>query len=158
MTQVKKETSVDKYSFRCCNRTCQKFKTHRSIRANSFLEDFNIPLKKFLHFLYLYTSEVEVSKITKLVEISISQTYKLVSKLRLKINSHFEAFPIVLGGPGIVVQIDESKFNFNVKANRGHAPVEKVWVFAMVDTSYRPAREMMKIVERRDKRTFLRLF
>jgi hypothetical protein len=61
----------------------------------------------------------------------------------------------MLGGPGIIVQVDESKFNFNIKSHRGRVPSEKVWVFGLVETSFTPARGAMKFVASRDQRTLL---
>ena len=63
--------------------------------------------------------------------------------------------PIVLGGPGVVVQIDKSLFSHQVKAHRGRPPTHEVWVFGTVDTSYKPALGYMQIVNRRDSATLL---
>ena len=55
-----------------------------------------------------------------------------------------------IGGPGIVVEIDESKFGKR-KYNRGHR-VEGAWVFGGVECT--PARKCFAcIVERRDRET-----
>lgn len=153
MRQVKKSSATDGYSFRCFKKTCTKYRTFRSIRSESILDEFSIPLKKLLHFFYLFSLETSQETIMELVGISESLVYKLVSFLRDRIKSYFLSNPILLGGPHVVVQIDESKFNFNVKSHRGHAPVDATWVFGIVDTSYVPARGYMEIVERRDKRT-----
>ena len=63
--------------------------------------------------------------------------------------------PIVLGGAGAVVQVDESLFSHKVKAHRGHPPKEQVWVFGIVDTRFQPALAHMRIVDRRDSATLL---
>jgi hypothetical protein len=55
-----------------------------------------------------------------------------------------------LGGPGIIVEIDESMFNHKVKSHRGRGPARRRWVFGMVDGSYTPARGVMKVVEERN--------
>lgn len=155
MIQVKKNDSVDGYAFRCFNKTCTRYRTHKSIRCESFLDDFNIDLKKFIYFVYLYSKEESCETITETIGISSSMLYRMISKLRSKITSYFLNNPIILGGPSVLVQIDESKFNFNVKSHRGHAPRAPIWVFGIVDTSFSPARGFMKVVERRDKRTLM---
>lgn len=150
-----KNDSVDGYAFRCFNKTCTRYRTHKSIRCESFLDDFNIDLKKFIYFVYLYSKEESCETITETIGISSSMLYRMISKLRSKITSYFLNNPIILGGPSVLVQIDESKFNFNVKSHRGHAPRAPIWVFGIVDTSFSPARGFMKVVERRDKRTLM---
>ena len=57
-----------------------------------------------------------------------------------------------LGGPGVIVQIDESLFSHKAKYRRGRLPKEPIWVFGIVDTSYSPA---MEIVEDRSAETLL---
>lgn len=82
----------------------------------------------------------------------------------------------MLGGPGVIVQIDESLFNhkpkvllrkFTANANvydivfvllqyhRGRRAEIENWVFGMVDTSYSPSLGYMQIVDRRDAATLL---
>jgi hypothetical protein len=57
---------------------------------------------------------------------------------------------IVVGGPGVIVELDESKFGKR-KHNRGHR-VDGVWVFGGVErTSER--KVFLRVVERRDAHT-----
>lgn len=155
MRQVKKKTSVDKHSFRCFTTSCCNYKKYRSIRAGSFLEHYNFKLSNFLHFLYLFSLEISAKHILELIGMSESLVFKLHSHSRFKMKSYFETNPIVLGGPNIIIQIDESKFNFNVKSHRGHAPNTPIWVFGLVDTSFRPSKGYMQIVNDRTKETLL---
>jgi hypothetical protein len=117
------------------------------------LEHLTISLQKFIHVVYLYSRETSREKIRDTTGVSLSVIYKIVKLIRLRIENYFERNPIVLGGPNVIVQIDESKFNFNVKAHRGQAPLEAIWVFGIVDTSFRPARGFVQIVAQRDRRT-----
>jgi hypothetical protein len=63
--------------------------------------------------------------------------------------------PAQLGGPGIVVQIDENFFNHKLKYQRGRRPSNETWVFGIVDTSTKPAITYMEAVAKRDKATLL---
>lgn len=155
MKQVKRVGSPDGYAFRCYTIGCNKYQHHQSIRFGSILINFTISLKKFIHVVYLYSMETTQEFIEETVGLSNSTLYKLIKVLRNRIGDYFVRNPIILGGPEVIVQIDESKFNFNVKAHRGHAPSEPIWVFGIVDTSFRPARGYMRMVENRDRNTLV---
>lgn len=62
----------------------------------------------------------------------------------------------MLGGEGVVVQIDKSLFVHKVKHHRGHPPRDEVWVYGMVDTSFTsPFHGHLQVVARRDAATSL---
>ncbi|CAC5422633.1 unnamed protein product [Mytilus coruscus] len=65
--------------------------------------------------------------------------------------------PAQLGGPGVVVQIDESLFNHKAKHNRGRRAKKEgeLWVFGLADTSFKPAITYMELVPKRNKETLL---
>ena len=81
--------------------------------------------------------------------------------------------PIILGGSGKVVQVDESLFRHNPKIlnkhitystvhnvpsiqhHRGRPPHEQIWVFGLADTSQTPALGFMEVVQQRDAATLL---
>lgn len=54
----KKVTSVDMFTFRYQNKTFLKYKYIRPMRTNLFLEEFNIPLSKFIHFISFYVEKL----------------------------------------------------------------------------------------------------
>lgn len=155
MRQVKRSSAPDNFAFRCYVTSCRKYQHHMSIRHGSILQNLKITLQKFIHAVYLYSREMKQKDIEEMAGISNSTLYKIIKALRIRISRYFAANPMILGGPNCVVQIDESKFNFNVKAHRGHAPRSPIWVFGIVDTSFSPARGYMQIVERRDKETLI---
>ena len=63
--------------------------------------------------------------------------------------------PLMLGGNGVVVQIDESLFRHKPKHHRGRATTNEVWVFGLCDTSQSPALGVMCIVPDRTAQTLL---
>ena len=63
--------------------------------------------------------------------------------------------PLMLGGPGVIVQINESLFRHKPKYHRGRPAAQEVWVFGMVDTSQSPALGVMMTVPDRTAQTLL---
>ncbi|KAG0434044.1 hypothetical protein DMUE_5325 [Dictyocoela muelleri] len=57
--------------------------------------------------------------------------------------------PIILGGPGIICQVDESLFCHKAKYNRGRRGEDRIWVFGICDTSFVSAKGYIQIVSNR---------
>ena len=72
-----------------------------------------------------------------------------------KFTSYFQRYPIRLGGPGVNVQVDETKLNFNVKSHRGAAPTKACWALCIVDTSFSPSKGYIELLEKRNSETLL---
>lgn len=53
-----------------------------------------------------------------------------------------------LGGPGVIVQIDEGLFNHKANYNRGRGASKEQWVFWLADTSFKPATTYMVVLEK----------
>lgn len=68
---------------------------------------------------------------------------------------YLQANPVKLGGPGVVIQIDESCFSHKPKHHRGRGPHTPIWVFGILDTSTSPGIGYMEIVNKRDAATLL---
>ena len=54
--------------------------------------------------------------------------------------------PLQLGGPGVILQIDESLFCYKAKYNRGKRASKEQWVFGIADTSHKPTITYMEVV------------
>lgn len=65
-------------------------------------------------------------------------------------SSKLRKSPVQLGGPGIIIQIDESLFNHTAKYNS--MPVKN---FGMADTSHKPAITYIHVVDDRKAETRL---
>lgn len=69
-----------------------------------------------------------------------------LTKLQNIINEQTSLFfinnPIKPEGPNIIVQIDETKLNCNVKSHRDK-PLQACWCFCIVETSFKPASEKL---------------
>jgi len=91
----------------------------------------------------------------------IKQEYKIYAPVYIrfrrflikKIQIYWARNPIKLGGPNIIVQVDEMKFNHNVKAHRGHAPKNPTLVLTMVGTSTILAKGYAEIIKNKEAET-----
>ncbi len=105
--------------------------------------------------MYLWSEKISVTATYRQVGISEKSVIDCFSFFRELCSLYFQAYPIKLGGPGIVVQIDESCFSHKPKHHHGRSPNEPIWVFGIVDTSTKPAFGYMQIVHSRDSATLL---
>lgn len=141
--------------FKCINKQCTQFKTTRSIRSESIFYNSNLSFKKLLEILVRFSKEERISSLRKDITISKPSIINFYRKLRNCCERYFERNPVRLGGPGVVVQIDESLFCHKPKYHRGRASQFQTWVFGLVDTSFRPAKGYMVVVENRSAATLL---
>ncbi|KCZ82191.1 hypothetical protein H312_00214 [Anncaliia algerae PRA339] len=137
------------------NYSCSKYKTTKSIKENSFFDDFRLPVREVLKCIYSYTLFNRQVDIHSHCGLSKNFTIKLRSKLILKFKEFFDLNPIKLGGPGSIVHVDETKLNFNVKSHRGYSPAEPSWAIVFTDTGFTPARGYVELVENRTADTLL---
>ena len=89
------------------------------------------------------------------LNVSKKTVIDMFSFFREVCEKHFGKNPIRLGGPGIMVQIDESCFSHKPKHHRGRAPQNPLWVFGIVDPSSSPALGYMEIVYSQNAETLL---
>jgi hypothetical protein len=75
--------------------------------------------------------------------------------LRDVFSTNLLSTPVELGGPGVIVQIDESLFNHKSKCNRGRRASKEQSAFGLADTSSKPAITYMETVDKRDATTLL---
>ena len=103
--------SKDGYTWRCP--VCHTMKT---IRAGSFFEKSRMPLNKWMFLMYLWSMDVGVctaalqAEVTEKTAVDVYQFLRDVCSTRLLSDG-----PTLLGGDGVVVQIDESLFIHKVK-------------------------------------------
>lgn len=111
---------------------CPTCKLTRSIRESSILHKKKLSFKMFIKFLAAWSNRHNTG-VTISAKIGLSR--HSVSVWRKLLNNDLAEFlfdnPVRLGGPGIVVELDESKFGKR-KYNRGSRR-DGTWVFGMVE-------------------------
>ena len=113
------------------NSICSKCRYERSLTKGTFFQNSKIPLNKILLFGYTWLTKCNWSQIQTLVGVSEEVATNYLGFYRQLVSLDLDEDDTVIGGPGIVVEIDESKFGKR-KYNRGHR-VEGFWVFGGVE-------------------------
>ena len=110
------EGSSDGFTWRCPD--C---KTMKSIRHNSFFTKSRLTLQKWLLMMQMWSRERPVgdaageAEISERTAIDIYQWFREVCSTKLLNEARLNPNSVKLGGPGIIVQIDESMFSHKPK-------------------------------------------
>lgn len=142
-----------------CHNKTQKYakskkelcKTKVEFRAGTFFENSKLSIFQILGFVNLWVDAVPLKVICCQLEIDRSAAVNWSSFCREVVLDAFIANPMKLGGPGKIVEIDESKFGKR-KYHRGHH-VEGQWVFGGYERG--SGRVFMIAVEKRDANTLI---
>ena len=95
---------------------CPDCKTTKSIREGSFFSKSRLPLKKWMIVIYWWARQYPISDCKDEAEIDKHNAIDMYQWLREVCTTRLlNDPPIVLGGPGIIVQIDESLFRHKPK-------------------------------------------
>lgn len=100
-----------------CRWRCHECRKTMSLRQGSFFSKSKLPLQKWLLLMhwwardYPVTDAAQEAKISKVTAVQVYQYFRDICSWRLL---HHDA-PLLLGGPGVVVQIDESLFRHKPK-------------------------------------------
>ncbi|OQS55483.1 hypothetical protein EHP00_1925 [Ecytonucleospora hepatopenaei] len=106
-------------------------KNKTSVFLNSIFKNFKKGVEELINLFELLFSAVNLRAISRIMPYSYSKLKFFVSKTNQYVKSHNDRFLDTIGGEGIIVEIDDSKFGKR-KYNRGHK-VDGVWVLGMVE-------------------------
>ena len=138
LTQRPTSSTSDGWGWRCSNQRCANRCSFRTIRTGSFFEKSKITLDKWLYVIYFWSQGTKVTTASKMVQVSEKSTIQMFQYLREVCSTKLIQTPAQLGGPGVIVQIDESLFNHKPKYNRGRRARahEEVWVFGHIVSNH----------------------
>jgi len=127
-------TPNKKKLIRCGRRACiheNGNRFSRSVTEGTFFMGCRIPLNEMVHFLWLFCCGVTHTFLCSHFGWSSATVTNWMLFVRQLIGEMVLLHHDAIGGPGTVVEIDESKFGKR-KHNRGHR-VDGVWVFGGVE-------------------------
>ena len=144
----------DRYKWECRRQIGGKrHKVEMSIRKGSWFENSNLSLEEVLKLTYWWCRDVKQEEICHELNIASHTAVDWDSFCRETCEITLLERDQQIGGPGKIVQIDESKFGKR-KYHRGHR-VEGQWVFGGIEEESR--RSFMAAVDKRDEATLLPL-
>lgn len=135
--------------FRCPRGDCRK---EISIRTGTFFQGSKLKCSKILLMAYLWINKVSMSSIETMTGHSPNTVCQFLAHFRALIASHLHEDASKIGGEGIIVELDESKFGKR-KSHRGHQ-VDGVWIFGGVERTVE-RRIFLVPVENRNSTTLL---
>lgn len=98
-------------------RRCSGCRKRRSLRANSFFEEYpKVALGKLLLLIYYFTAEDSQRRTALYLSLNPSLVSSIYRRLQDVCSRDLQERPIIpFGGPGTVAKCDESKFNHKSK-------------------------------------------
>jgi transposase-like protein len=136
-------------SQRCKKEGCRK---RHSVTAGTFFAGARVPINKLLLIAYLWACRCSYTSIYMMVQASSATIVAYLGHLRELVGSTLEEEDVRIGGPGIIVEVDESKFGRR-KYNRGHR-VAGAWVLGGIEIT-EAAKFFVKVISWRDAETLL---
>ena len=132
MAKVTGPSARDNY-YRCCSAACRK---GRSLKDNSFFSKTKLKCKDVLFLAYLWLCQCKLSTIVHMTGHAKRTVSDWCFYFRQAVEwdlNHLDVEYSMIGGPGITVEVDESKFAKR-KYNVGHAVIAP-WVVGGVERS-----------------------
>lgn len=142
------------YAWRCANRTCLRFKTYVSIFKNSFFNDLNVDLRVSLGIIAKYALKIPRHCVVESLQISCNTVNKVIEKV-ISLIPATDFSSDKLGGPGKVVQIDETMLNYKCKSHRGRSPENRTDVLCIVECTDRIKRVYATCIENKSAQIIL---
>ena len=154
MNLVECKDRPDGYKWECRRQEAGKrHKTEISIRRGSWFEKSNMTMEEILKFTYWWCRDLKQEQIRHELNLVSNTAVDWDSFCRETCEVTLLEREEKIGGPGKIVQIDESKFGRR-KYHRGHR-VDGQWVFGGIEEETR--RSFMVAVDKRDEATLLPL-
>lgn len=151
---VRYKKNIDSYAWRCMKTSCLKYKIYFSCRKNSFFEKFKIPMKTILRILIKYSCRQPRYSIKDSLDVAHGTVDKVINEL-------IKQIPILdfssdkLGGPGCIVQVDETMLNYKCKNHRGRSPQNDTDALCIVEFKENITRAFATVIPDKSQATLV---
>ena len=143
----------------CWTLRCTVCKGSTSIFSGTYFSGSQLAINQILTILYSFSRSESVTQASELAGCSLQTASQWYTSTRQLLQEHVLSCPnSKIGGPGRIVQIDETKFGKR-KHHRGHR-VEGNWVFGGIEYIYDPqnfrffaGKTFCVVVPKRDQNT-----
>ena len=139
MKLVKYTRNNDGYAWRCMHKSCTRYKKYISVRTRSFFKNPNIDVLLVLRIVCKYAVRQPYHSIANALAVKKNTLLKVLNNIRSRI-PRVDFRDSKLGGPGFIVQIDETMLNFKVKSHRGRSPSNRTDCLCIVEVNTRITR------------------
>ena len=96
---------------------CTSCKTTRSIRTNSFFAKSKLTLQQWFLLIVWWARQYPVGVASAEAEVTETTACQVYEWLREVCSTTLLQTPIILGGPGVIVQVDKSQFRHKPKVH-----------------------------------------
>ena len=117
----------------------------RQLQTGTFLEGSRLQVDKFVGLLFLWGHEAPIKMVLSMTGVSSGTDVQWYQYFRDICSWKLVNLPTTLGGPGKIVQIDESVM-VKAKYHRGHQlRAKQRWVFGIYDPSTKEGHQGSKV-------------
>ncbi|KCZ76002.1 hypothetical protein H311_03007 [Anncaliia algerae PRA109] len=139
-------SNVDLWAWRCMNRACKDYLKYFIVRNNSFLMGLTLSLRNIIRVIIKFAVRQPLYSLNNSLDVDKNTVEKIIKKIKdLMPNPDFKDNK--LGGPDVVVQIDETMLNFKIKSHRGRSALSKTDSLCIVEVKNAITRVFAKIIE-----------
>ncbi|KAI5152248.1 hypothetical protein ENBRE01_2685, partial [Enteropsectra breve] len=129
---------------RCHKKWCQ---ASYSLLEGTPFSHTKLPTMTLLRILQMWVAKIKLAALSEITGVDRKSIGRCIKKMHRRVSRRYYASIPMIGGPGVVVEVDESKFG-KVKYHRGHR-VEGVWVFGMVERTPERRIVFVKVEDRK---------
>jgi transposase-like protein len=145
----------DGYAWRCMNKKCTNYKKYLSIRLNSFFENFKIEIKVVLQIIIRYASKTSRNSMTRYFgQLNKNYVTKVIKNLIDRM-PHPDYTDNKLGGPGLIVQVDETMLNYKCKSHRGRSPTNRTDALCIIEYAQNITRVFASVISDKTSATMI---
>ncbi|KCZ82553.1 hypothetical protein H312_00211 [Anncaliia algerae PRA339] len=122
----------DGFIWRCKYSLCPFKRRRTSIREEIFFKNINLSFVNILKILIRWSHKTPTTNIAQNLGISHAAIKKLITKF-ISLQESFDFRTNKAGGPGKIVQVDETMLNYKCKSHRGRSSRNKSDALCIVE-------------------------